>query len=113
MDSGERRRARRIHRDTRAAQIQAVRNSICGNAMRTPGRRIRADAEMIKTRALNSLVIVMRYTDENPQIGSALEIEQKSGVLDRLPRGFEQEARLGSPSRSFPQRNTQACSIPL
>ena len=50
---------------------------------------MRANAEMIKARALNSLIIVMRNTDENSEIGSALEIEHESGIFDRLPSSFE------------------------
>ena len=113
VNSGERRRARRVHRDTGAAQIQAIRNSICGNAMRAPRRRMRADAEMIETRALNSLVIVMRYADENSEIGSAFEIEDESGIFDRFPRGLEEEAMLRIHVRSFPRRDTKELRIKL
>src|ERR1700738_3501811 len=81
--------------------------------MRASGRRMRADAEMIKTRALNSLVIVMRYTDENPEIGSALEIEHESGIFDRLPSGLEQKSMWRIHVRSYPRRDTKKLRIKL
>ena len=52
--------------------------------MRTSGRRMRTDAEMIKTRALNSLVIVVRNADEDPKIRPTFEIEHEPGIFDRL-----------------------------
>ena len=113
VNCGERGRARSIHRDTRAAQIQAIRNPVCGNAVRAPGRRMRSDTEMIKTRALNSLIIVMRNADENSEIGSAFEIEDESGIFDRLPCGLEEESVLGIHIRSFPRRNAKELRIKL
>src|SRR5438552_1719633 len=112
-DRRERGRARSIHRDTRAAQIQAIRNPVCGNAVRAPGRRIRSDTEMIKTRALDSLIIIMRNADENSEIGSTFEIEDESGIFDRLPCGLEEESVLGIHIWSFPWRNAKELRIKL
>src|ERR1700730_7392014 len=81
--------------------------------MRASGRRMRADAEMIKTRALNSLIVIMRYTDENSEIGSALEIQHESGIFDRLPSGLEQKSMLRIHVGSFPRRDTKKLRIKL
>src|SRR5260370_12071381 len=113
VNSGERGRARSIHRDTRAAQIQAIRNPVCGNAVRAPGRRIRSDTEMIKTRALDSLIIIMRNADENSEIGSAVEIEHESAIFNRLPCGLEEEPMLRIHVRRFPRRDTKKLRIKL
>src|SRR4029077_2989967 len=113
VNCGERGRARSIHRDTRAAQIQAIRNPVCGNAVRAPGRRIRSDTEMIKTRALDSLIIIMRNADENSEISSAVEIEHESGIFNRLPCGLEEETMLRIHVRRFPRRDTKELRIKL
>ena len=62
---------------------------------------------MIKTRALNSLIIVMRNADENSEVGSAFEIEDESGIFDRLPCGLEEEPVLRIHVWSFPWRNAE------
>src|SRR6478736_5219495 len=107
MNSSQCGRARRIDRDTRTPQIQAIRNPVCGNAVRAPGGRMRSDTEMIKTRALDSLIIIMRNADENSEIGSFFEIEDESGIFDRLPCGLEEKSVLGIHIRSFPWRNAK------
>ena len=68
---------------------------------------------MVKTRALNSLIIVMRYTDENAEIGSALKIEHEPSIFDRLPCGFEEESMLRIHVRSLPRRDTKELRIKL
>jgi len=70
MNSRERRGTSGVHRDARAAQIQTIRNPVRGNTVRTTRRSVRTDREMIKRRALNALVIVMRNADEHAEIGS-------------------------------------------
>ena len=47
---------------------------------------MRSDTEMIKTRALNSLIIVMRNADKHSEIGSFFEIEHESGVAALVDR---------------------------
>ena len=74
---------------------------------------MRSDTEMIKTRALNSLIIVMRNADENSEIGSAFEIEHESGIFDRLPCGLEEESMLRIHVGSFPRRDTKKLRIKL
>src|SRR5471032_1409051 len=74
---------------------------------------MRADAEMIKTRALNSLVIVVRNADEYSEISSAFEIEHEPGIFDRLPRGLEQEPMLRIHIGSFPRRDAKKLRIEL
>src|SRR4029077_14195352 len=113
VNCGERGRARSINRDTRAAQIQAIRNPVRGNAVCASGRRMRSDTEMIKTRALNSLIIVMRDADENPEIGSAFEIEDECRIFDRRPRCREEQSVLGIHIWSFPRRNAKELRIKL
>src|SRR5687767_11887281 len=81
--------------------------------MRASGRRMRADAEMIKTRALNSLVIVMRNPNKYSEIGASFEIEHKPGVFDRLPGGLEEEPVLRIDVGSFPRRDTKKLRIEL
>ena len=68
---------------------------------------------MIKTRALNSLVIVMRNADENSEIGSAVEIEDESGIFDRLPCRLEEESMLRIHVGSFPRRDTKELRVKL
>src|SRR5438552_18399887 len=68
---------------------------------------------MIKTRALNSLVIVMRNADENSEIGSAFEIEDESGVFDRLPCGLEEETMFRIHILRFPRRDTKKLWVEL
>src|SRR4026208_2226637 len=74
---------------------------------------MRSDTKMIKTGALNSLIIVVRNADENSEIGSAFEIEDESGIFDRLPCGLEEESVLGIHIRSFPRRNAKELRIKL
>src|SRR5262249_27268674 len=69
--------------------------------------------KMIKTRALNSLVIVMRNADENSDIGSAFEIEDESGIFDRLPCGLEEETMLRIHVGRFPRRDTKKLWVEL
>jgi len=68
---------------------------------------------MIKTRALNSLIIVMRNADEYSEIGSTFEIEHEPGIFDRLPCGLEEEPMLRIHIRSFPWRNAKELRIKL
>ena len=68
---------------------------------------------MIKTRALDSLIIIMRNADENSEIGSTFEIEDESGIFDRLPRGLEEETMLRIHVRRFPRRDTKELRIKL
>src|SRR5437763_2273476 len=81
--------------------------------MRAPSRRMRTDAEMIKTGALEPLVIVMRYTDENAKVRSALEIEHESRIFDRFPGRLEQKSMLRIYVRSFPRRDAKKLRIKL
>ncbi len=68
---------------------------------------------MIKTRALDSLIIIMRNADENSEIGSTFEIEDESGIFDRLPCGLEEETMLRIHVRRFPRRDTKELRIKL
>ena len=68
---------------------------------------------MIKTRALDSLIIVMRNADEDSEIGSALEIEHEAGVFDRFPGCFEEEPMLRIDVGSFPRRDAKELRIEL
>src|SRR6476469_1269233 len=113
MNSSQCGRARRIDRDTRTPQIQAIRNPVCGNAVRAPGGRMRSDTEMIKTRALDSLIIIMRNADETSEIGSFFEIEHESGIFDRLPRGLEEETMLRIHVGRLPRRDTKKLWVEL
>ena len=81
--------------------------------MRAPGRRVRADAEVIEGVALDSLIIVMRNADENAEIGAALEIEHEARVLDRFPRRLEQKSVLRIDIRRFTRRDTEKLRIEL
>ena len=81
--------------------------------MRASGRRMGADAEMIERCALNSLIIVMRNADEDPEIGSVFEIEHEPGIFDRLPGGFEEEPVLRIDVGSFPRRDAKKLRIEL
>ena len=113
MHGRERRGTGRVHGHTRAVQIQAIRDAVCGNAVRTPGWGVRADAGMIESVALNALVVVVRNSDKDREIGSALEIEHDTGVLDRLPRRFKKQPVLRVDIRSFPGRNAKELRIEL
>src|SRR2546423_10021569 len=68
---------------------------------------------MVKGSALNSLVIVVRNADEDSQIGSPLQIQHETGVLDRLPRRLEEKPLLRVDIRSFPWRNSEELRIEL
>ena len=68
---------------------------------------------MIKTRALDSLVIVMRNADEYSKISPAFEIEDEAGIFDRLPGGLEQEPMLRIHVGSFPRRDAKKLRIEL
>src|SRR5206468_11873255 len=59
MDRRQRRRARRVHCNTWSAKVQAIRDAIRRDRMRRSGSAMRSDAEMIKCRRLDSLVIVV------------------------------------------------------
>ena len=74
---------------------------------------MRADAEMIKTRALDSLVIVVRNADENSEVGSSFEIEHEPGVFDRLPGRLEEQSMLRIDVGRFPRRNAEKLRIEL
>ena len=74
---------------------------------------MRSDTEMIKTRALDSLIIIMRNADENSEIGSSFEIEHESGVFDRFPCSFEQQSMLRIYVGRFPRRDTKELRIKL
>ena len=113
MHSGQRGRTRGIHRHAWAAQIQAIRNPIGGDAMGATSRRMRTDAGMIERCALNSLIIVMRNADEDAEIGSALQIEHEPCILDSLPGRFEEEPLLRIDVGSFPRRNAEELRIEL
>ena len=74
---------------------------------------MRSDTEMIKTRALDSLIIIMRNADENSEIGSFFEIEHESGIFDRLPCGLEEETMLRVHVGRFPRRDTKKLWVEL
>ena len=74
---------------------------------------MRSDTEMIKTRALDSLIIIMRNADENSEIGSFFEIEHESGIFDRFPCSFEQQSMLRIYVGRFPRRDTKELRIEL
>jgi hypothetical protein len=74
---------------------------------------MRSDTEMIKTRALDSLIIIMRNADENSEIGSFFEIEHESGIFDRLPCGLEEETMLRIHVGRLPRRDTKKLWVEL
>src|SRR4029077_9722725 len=74
---------------------------------------MRSDTEMIKTRALDSLIIIMRNADENSDIGSTFEIQDESGIFNRLPCGLEEETMLRIHVRCFARRDTKELRIKL
>src|SRR4029453_17528072 len=99
--------------DTRTTEIQAIRNSIRGDAVRTSGRSVRTDTEMIGRRALKSLIIVMRNADKPSEIGSFFEIEHESGVFDCFPCSFEQQSMLRIYVGGLTRRNPNNLRIKL
>jgi hypothetical protein len=55
----------------------------------------------------------MRNADENSEVGSAFEIEDESGIFDRLPCGLEEKPVLRIHIWSFPWRNAKELRVKL
>src|SRR3954470_461704 len=81
--------------------------------MRTAGRRMRSDTGVVERRALDSLVVVMRNANINPDVASFLEIEDEPGIFDGFPGCFEKQAVLGVYVGSFTGRNAEKLRIEL
>ena len=113
VNSGQRGRTGRVHGDARAAQIQAIGNSIRGDRVSASRGGMRRDPVMIERRALHSLIVVMGNADEDADVAALFEIEDQPGIFDRLPCGLEQQPVLRIHIRRFPRRNAEELRIEL
>src|ERR1700746_3640548 len=64
---------------------------------------MRANAGMFPWRTLNSLIIIVRDTDEHSHVGPVLQIKHQTRILYCLPSDFQHQEMLGIPD---------ACSSP-
>ena len=113
VHGGQRGRASGIHRETRAAEIEAVRNPVGCDTVGTSGRRVGADALAIRAAALDILVIIMGNSHENTDIGAFFQINYQSSILHCFPRGLEEKPLLRVDIRSFTRRNSKELGIEL
>ncbi len=113
VDRRQRGRARRVHREARPAQVQAVRNAVRADAVRASGGRMRADRGAVGRATLDVLVVVVREADEHADVRAALEIEHHTRVLDRLPRRLQQQPLLRVDVRRLARRNPEKLRVEL
>ena len=107
------RRTRRIHRHTRPQQVQTIGNPIGRNAVRTARRRMRRNPHRIPRRPLNHLVVIMRNSHKNPQIGPLLKVQNQPSILNRLPSRLQKQPVLRIHISRFPRRNPKKLGVKL
>ena len=76
-----------------------------GECALMPVRSVRA--------ALDVLIVVVGNADEHADVGAAFQIQNQPGVLDRLPRGFQQQSLLRIDVRRLARRNSEKLRVEL
>src|SRR6202011_118279 len=93
--------------------IEAVGDPVGGNTVRATGGRVRTDAGLVPGSPLNSLVFVMRNSDEHSEVGPSLEVEYQTRVLNRLPGGLQKQSVLRIHVGRFPRRDPEKLWVEL
>src|SRR6516162_6013552 len=68
---------------------------------------MRANAGMFPWRTLNSLIIIVRDTDEYSHVGPVLQIKHQTRILYRLPSDFQHQTMLGIHVGRFSRRDPE------
>jgi hypothetical protein len=92
VHSHERRRARRVDADARAAQVEEERNATGGRVPPAAGRHVQVDTGRVGEEA--RLEVVEPHADEHASVGAGDLLASDAGVLERLPTRLEQEPLL-------------------
>ena len=88
MHRRQRGRARRIHRQTRAAEVEAIGNPVRRDAVCAARRRVRADPFPVSAAALDVLIVVMGNPHEHTDVGTFFQVQHLPRVFNGLPSGF-------------------------
>ena len=113
MHRRQRRGARRVHGDARAAQVQAIGDAVRRDAVRGPGGRMRRNTLRVPRRALDHLVVVVRNANEHAEVCALFKIEDQARVLDCLPRRLQEQAMLRIHIGSLARGNAEELRIKL
>src|ERR1700759_1709134 len=113
MHGCQRGRARSVHGDAWPAQIETVRDPVGSDTVGAAGRRMRTDAGMSPRSTLNPLIFIVRDSEEQTEIGAALEIEHYPRVFHRFPGCLQEQPVLGINVRSFPRGNSEKLGVKL
>ena len=83
-----------VHGHAGTLEIEAVRNAVGCDAVRTARRRVGADARAVRAATLNVLVVVVRHSHEHPDVRALFQIQNNARVLHGFPRRFQEQALL-------------------
>ncbi len=93
MQGDQRRRARRVNGDRRAAQTEGVCNPAGGHAERVAGQQVAVQAPvgLVQARA----VVLGHGADKDPGLAAVQRLGRDTGPFDRLPGDLQQQPLLG------------------
>ena len=94
VDRDQRRRARRVDRDARAAQPKRVRQPPGRDAVRRARRGVRVEAGDAARAAQQLVVVAGRHAEVDGAAAAFEPLRRDAGVLERAPRHFEQQPLL-------------------
>jgi hypothetical protein len=89
VDRGQRRGAGRVHDEARTAQVEHVRDAVCGDAGCTTGHRMGIDQVPVEGIHLHRAVVVRREPDEDSGARARHLVGREPRVLDRLVGDLE------------------------
>ncbi len=69
--------------------------------------------ERVPRRALDDLVVIVRNSHEQRQVGAALQIQHNARILHRLPGRLQKQPMLRVHVRGFAWRNSEELRIEL
>src|SRR5437588_2774889 len=81
--------------------------------MSAAGGGVGRNPEVVRRRALHSLIIIVRNSDKHANVAALLEVDDDAGVFDRLPRRLQQQTMLRIHVRSFTRRDAEKLWIEL